>query len=148
MRVPEQDVIALAQGPSKACFEVFRFQEGRLYDRESFLLSDIGDDKTARAEFLTQYYSMRDRIPPRISLDGPVASMELIARWLSEKAGRKVTLSLPQRGEQKDLLEMCRSTRGGAGGAVHGPHRQGGRCARRAEPSAWPAEAAGIYRGL
>ena len=35
--------------------------------------------------------------------------MELIARWLSEKAGRKVTLSLPQRGEQKDLLEMCRS---------------------------------------
>lgn len=109
VRVPEQDVIALAQGPSKACFEVFRFQEGRLYDRESFLLSDIGDDKTARAEFLTQYYSMRDRIPPRISLDGPAASMELIARWLSEKAGRKVTLSLPQRGEQKDLLEMCRS---------------------------------------
>ena len=109
VRVPEQDVIALAQGPSKACFEVFRFQEGRLYDRESFLLSDIGDDKTARAEFLTQYYSMRDRIPPRISLDGPAASMELISRWLSEKAGRKVTLSLPQRGEQKDLLEMCRS---------------------------------------
>ena len=109
VRVPEQDVIALAQGPSSACFEVFRFQQGRLCDRESFLLSDIGDPKAARAEFLERYYTMRDRIPPRISLDGPAASMELIARWLSEKAGRKVTISLPQRGEQKDLLEMCRS---------------------------------------
>lgn len=108
-RVQEQDVIALAQGPSNACFEVFRFQQGRLCDRESFLLSDIGEPKTARAEFLERYYSMRDRIPPRISLDGPAASMELIARWLSEKAGRKVTLSLPQRGEQKEILEMCRS---------------------------------------
>ena len=102
-RVQEQDVIALAQGPSNACFEVFRFQQGRLCDRESFLLSDIGEPKTARAEFLERYYSMRDRIPPRISLDGPAASMELIARWLSEKAGRKVTLSIPQRGEQKEI---------------------------------------------
>ena len=109
MRVPEQDVIALAQGTLNACFEVFRFQEGRLCDRESFLLSDIGDPKAARAEFLERYYSMRDRVPPRISLDGPAASMELLARWLSEKAGRKVTISLPQRGEQKELLEMCRS---------------------------------------
>ena len=144
VRVPEQDVIALAQGPSKACFEVFRFQEGRLCDRESFLLSDIGDDKTARAEFLTQYYSMRDRIPPRISLDGPAASMELIARWLSEKAGRKVTLSLPQRGEQKDLLEMCRSN---AAEQVAQSTGRTGR-ARRAEPPARVAEAAGLHRGL
>ena len=108
-RVREQDVIALAQGPANACFEVFRFRQGRLCDRETFLLGEIGEPKAARAEFLERYYSMREDVPPRVCLDGPAASMELLAAWLSEKAGRKVSLSLPQKGEQKEILEMCRS---------------------------------------
>ncbi len=107
--VPEQDVIALAQSGSAGCFFVFRFQDGRLCDQESFLPGDCGEAQTARMEFLQQYYGIRDRVPPRITLDGPAADMELLGEWLSQKAGRKVTITVPQKGQQAQLVEMCRN---------------------------------------
>lgn len=106
---PEQDIIALAQGPNAACFEVFRFQNSRLCDRETFLLGEAGEANAARGEFLERYYSIRDRVPPRICLDGHIVGEELLSQWLSEKAGRKVTLNVPQRGEQAKLVAMCRA---------------------------------------
>lgn len=106
-RVKEQDVIALAQGVESSCFEVFRFSGGRLCDREDFLLGDTGDPAAARAEFLQQYYTLRGNIPPQITLDGEAEGSELLARWLSGKAGRKVNISVPQRGEQAQLVRMC-----------------------------------------
>lgn len=108
-RVPEQDVIALAQGAQTSCFEVFRFLNGRLCDRETFLMGETGNPKAARGEFIERYYSMRDRIPPRICLDGAAEGSELLGDWLSQKAGRKVVLSVPQKGEQAKLVEMCRN---------------------------------------
>lgn len=106
-RVREQDIIALAQGPQGACFEVFRFSDGRLYDREDFLLGDVGNPKDARMEFLQQYYNMR-QVPPQVTLDAPAASADTLAQWLSEKAGRRVKLTVPQRGDQAQLVQMCR----------------------------------------
>lgn len=107
--VPEQDVIALAQGPSAACFQVFRFQDGRLCDRESFPMGPVGAAESARREFLERYYLMRDRVPPRVTLDGPAESQDLLEQWLSQKAGRAVHLTVPQKGEQARLAEMVRS---------------------------------------
>ncbi|MGX8709196.1 MAG: excinuclease ABC subunit UvrC [bacterium] len=108
-RVPEQDVIALAQGAETSCFEVFRFLNGRLCDRETFLMGETGNPKIARGEFIERYYTMRDRIPPRVCLDGPAENTELLGEWLTQKAGRKVTVTVPQKGEQARLVEMCRN---------------------------------------
>mgnify|MGYP000882014786 CR=1 FL=1 len=108
-KVPEQDVIALAQGGGRTCFEVFRFENGRLTDRENFFTGEAGNAKAARGEFLERYYSMRNRVPPRVTLDGPAEGAELLSEWLTGKAGRKVTISVPQKGEQAQLAEMCRS---------------------------------------
>ena len=108
-RIPEQDVIGLAQGSGMACFEVFRFTGGRLTDREHFLLEPQEDTAAARQEFIQQYYSMRERVPPRITLDGETEDGELLEQWLSDKAGRRVHILQPQIGEQARLLEMCRS---------------------------------------
>lgn len=109
LKVPEQDIIALAQGAEKNCFEVFRFMNGRLCDRETYLMGEIGEAEAARSEFIERYYSMRDRIPPRVTLDGPATDTALLSEWLSQKAGRKVAVSIPQKGEQAHLVEMCRS---------------------------------------
>ena len=54
-KIEEQDVIALAQGKgggADGCIEVFRFQEGRLYDRESFIIS-----ATPKVSFSEQHHS-------------------------------------------------------------------------------------------
>ncbi len=108
-RVKEQDVIALAQGNHCACFEIFRFTEGRLVDRDSYLLGEVGSAPAARQEFLQQYYSSGNRIPPVITLDGPAEQPELLSQWLSSLAGRRVKLTVPQRGEQHELVQLCRS---------------------------------------
>ena len=108
-RVPEQDVLALVLGNDKVSVQVFRFVGGRLYDRESFILNAESEPEQIRSEFLTQYYAIRDKIPPVVTLDGPVNDGDVIAEWLSQKAGRKVKLHIPQKGDQKQLIEMCRT---------------------------------------
>ena len=108
-RIEVQDVIALAQGSGYACFEVFRFTGGQLTDREHFLLDEQEDTAAARRVFLQQYYTLRDRVPPQVTIDGNVEDCELVEQWLTEKAGRRVRLVQPQIGEQAHLVEMCRS---------------------------------------
>ncbi len=107
-RVEEQDVFALAQGETHTAFEVFRFTGNKLRDRESFLTEGCQEDAEARSEFLRQYYAIRDRVPPLVVLDGEVDDQDLLIRWLSEKRGRPVKVLVPQRGEQRQLVEMCR----------------------------------------
>ncbi len=107
--VAEQDVFALSQTADKACLAVLRFFGGRLVDTEHFITESPDDPAQARYEFLMRYYSMRDRIPPRILIDSLPADSELLSQWLSEKLGKKVSLVVPQKGGQLKLLEMCRS---------------------------------------
>lgn len=107
--VAEQDVFALAQSQDKACLAVLRFFAGRLCDTEHFIIDVPEDDAVARYELIMGYYSMRERIPPRILIDSLPQDSELISQWLSEKLGKKVSFVVPQRGGQLKLLEMCRS---------------------------------------
>ncbi len=107
-RVEEQDVFALAQGDTHTAFEVFRFTGNKLSDRESFLTEGLEPDAEARSEFLRQYYAIRDRVPPLIVLDGEIEDEELLTRWLSERRGKSVKLLVPQRGDQAQLVQMCR----------------------------------------
>lgn len=108
-KVREQDVIALFADGTDGCFQVFRFSNGMLYDRETFLIKDIGDESTAFSEFILQYYAMRDRIPPCLTTDREVEDSENIEHWLSDKAGRKVVIFAPQRGEKMQLVTMCKN---------------------------------------
>ncbi|WP_099203733.1 excinuclease ABC subunit UvrC [Scatolibacter rhodanostii] len=105
----EQDVIAMAQGPRHTAFEVFRFTNHRLSDRESFVTEGCEDNAESRSEFIRQYYAMRDEIPSLLLMDGEVADEELVIRWLAEKRGKAVKIHVPQRGEQLQLVEMCRN---------------------------------------
>ena len=107
-KVEEQDVFALAQGETHTAFEVFRFTGNKLSDRESFLTEGLEPDPEARSEFLRQYYAIRDRVPPLIVLDGEIEDEELLTRWLSERRGKSVMLLIPQRGDQAQLVQMCR----------------------------------------
>ena len=106
--VLDEDVIASFENDGKTCFQVFRFEGGRLFDRESFIF-DSGDAESDTEEFIIGYYTMRPDIPKNIALHSGFEGIEDVGRWLSEKRGSKVTLSVPQRGEQAQLAAMCRS---------------------------------------
>ena len=106
--VEEQDVFATADIDGSVCLAVLRFSNGRLFDSEHFFFDDPGDKESMRSDFITSYYSMRDNIPKRVTLDGEVAERELLEQWLSEKKGKKVTVFVPARGEQLEIVNMCR----------------------------------------
>lgn len=107
-KVLDEDVIASFTDDGKICFQVFRFEGGRLFDRESFIF-DSGDSESEYEEFLLSYYTIRNDVPKNIALDKDFDSLEPIAQWLSEKRGNKVNVTVPQRGEQAQLVSMCRS---------------------------------------
>lgn len=106
--VEEQDVFATADIDGSVCLAVLRFSNGRLFDSEHFFFDGPGDKEGMRSDFITSYYSMRDNIPKRVTVDGEVADRELLEQWLSEKKGKKVTVFVPARGEQLEIVNMCR----------------------------------------
>lgn len=107
-KVLDEDVIASFTDDGKVCFQVFRFEGGRLFDRESFIF-DSGDSESEYEEFLLGYYTIRNDVPKNIALDRNFDGIDAIAQWLSEKRGNKVNVTVPQRGEQAQLVSMCRS---------------------------------------
>lgn len=107
-KIKEQDVIGIASSGDKAVVAVLKFQENRLFDREDFVFTDVDSLEELRGDFVRQYYDNRDRIPPQITLDGVAEDMELHSALLSEKTDRKVLIHIPQRGEQLQLVEMCK----------------------------------------
>ncbi|MBE6794006.1 MAG: excinuclease ABC subunit UvrC [Ruminococcaceae bacterium] len=107
-KVKNQDVIALFSDGCKACFEVFRFDEGKLKYREDYFVDPPDEDAKARAEFIMSFYSTKTDIPRFVTVDGDVEDQELIERYLSEKKGKRVYIAIPQRGQQKSLVDMTR----------------------------------------
>lgn len=106
--IPEQDIIALANGIKESCFEVFRFKSGRLADDEHFMLDRVENPNQARAEFIARYYTMREDVPSRVVLDGECDDAALLNEWLTNKRGKKSEISVPKKGRQLELVEMCR----------------------------------------
>lgn len=108
-KVENQDVIALAGDGCSTDFEVFIIRDGRLCDRESFLLDFEEDEKASRAEFIKRYYSPAKMPPPRITLDGEIEDKELLERYLSGIANRKISITVPKKGEQAALATMVKN---------------------------------------
>ena len=107
-KVLDEDVIASFSDGHKTCFQVFRFEGGRLFDRESFVF-DSGDSEGETEEFILRYYTIRGDVPKNIAIDKEFDSLTAMQDWLSEKRGSKVYITVPQRGEQAQLMAMCRS---------------------------------------
>lgn len=103
----EQDVIAFAQNMNHAAVAVLKFRNYRLSDKDDYVFPDVYDLPTVRQEFLNQYYLQNSDIPPRILIDEPFDGDALLAEYLSEKLGRKVSILVPQRGDSKKMVEMA-----------------------------------------
>ena len=104
-----QDVFASAVINGVACIAVLVFRNSKLSDKKHFIIDAFTDKNDLYSQFISQYYSDTNNIPPRILLDYDFDSRTIIEQWLCEKAGKRVEILLPQRGEQKNLVNMCRN---------------------------------------
>ncbi len=103
--VEEADVFAIHQEGGYSCVEVFFFRTGQNWgNRAYFPRADKAmPPEEVLGSFLAQFYD--DKPPPKlILLSHHVDDQELLAEALGVKAGRKVEVSAPQRGEKKDLV--------------------------------------------
>ncbi|MDE6660042.1 MAG: excinuclease ABC subunit UvrC [Eubacterium sp.] len=107
INVPEEDVFAFVNGKKKACFEVIRFQNGKLTDTEYWLIDTVDNIPAARFELIERYYAMRDRIPSRIAVDGEIEDEELLLQFLESKREKKIEFIHPQKGEHLSIVKMC-----------------------------------------
>ena len=102
-----QDVFASAFINDIACIAVLVFRNSRLTDKKHYIIDAFTDKNDLYSQFLQQYYLDNTDIPPRILLDTDIDSRDLLEHWLGEKAGKRVEILLPKRGEQKNLVNMC-----------------------------------------
>jgi excinuclease ABC subunit C len=104
--VAEADVIALHLEGGQACVQVFFIRANQSWgNRDFYPRTGSGAEESEILEaFVTQFYDDKD--PPRlILLSHPVENEDLVSAALAERAGRKVELAVPQRGEKAELVE-------------------------------------------
>lgn len=106
----DMDMISFAREEGIVCVQVFFMRNGKIVDREHFILEDDfhESDERVMASFMKQFYLDITYIPKLILVDYEVEEKELIEKMLSQKKESKVVIRKPQRGDKVDLMEMVR----------------------------------------
>jgi excinuclease ABC subunit C len=105
--IDEADVFAIAQDGGMTCIEVFFFRTGQNWGNHAYFPKADASIPAAEVlgSFLAQFYDGKP-IPKQILLSQPVEEQELLAQAFSEHAGRKIEISVPQRGEKKSIIDQ------------------------------------------
>jgi excinuclease ABC subunit C len=104
--VEEADVFAIHHEGGISCIQVFFFRTGQNWGNRAYFPK--ADPQLTGAEvlnaFLAQFYDDKP-CPRQIFLSETVEEMDLLSQALTESSGHKVAISVPQRGEKKDLVD-------------------------------------------
>jgi excinuclease ABC subunit C len=103
----DRDAFGVKSGSSGAVVVIFQVRRGRVVDR-----CELTTEPAEGAELLTaavqQFYAEREP-PPEVHLpeDLEAEDRETIEAWLSERAGRRVRIQVPRRGDKRGLLALA-----------------------------------------
>lgn len=104
--VKEADIFAAHQDAGQTCIQVFFFRSGNNWgNRAYFPRADkaLPADEVLEA-FIAQFYD--DKPPPKqVLLSHEIKGRRLLAEALELKAGHKITVTTPQRGEKRELVD-------------------------------------------
>nr|WP_246717239.1 excinuclease ABC subunit UvrC [Oricola nitratireducens] len=104
--VDEADIFAIQQQGGMTCIQVFFFRTGQNWgNRAYFPKADTAlEADEVLGAFISQFYDNKP-VPKLVLTSETVAEADLLAAALSLKAGRKVAVAKPQRGERRDLMD-------------------------------------------
>jgi excinuclease ABC subunit C len=106
----DQDLFGLARADGQGSVRVFSVREGRLSGSENFDLVGLDKDQTDADilnAFVSQYYVNATHIPKEVFVPAALPDRELIEQWLTERRGSNVSVRVPQRGKQRELLQQA-----------------------------------------
>jgi excinuclease ABC subunit C len=105
----DADIFALAAQGGAMCIQAFFIRGGNNWGHRSFFPAHTSDvpEEEVLASFLTQFY---EEVPPPkcILLDRPLAEAALLAQAFGERAERKVTIRVPQRGDHVKMIRQAK----------------------------------------
>ncbi len=102
------DFLGLTQAGNYAMVQLFQMRRGRVVGRDKRFLTNADDATPAEIleRFMADYYAQAMRLPPLILIPNEV-DMDIWQTFLSERAGKRVELRLPQRGDKLELMAMA-----------------------------------------
>ena len=106
----DTDVWGVYPGQVRCGSAVLHIEDGNLLGREVEVFSAAADQEEADilSAVLSQYYLGRQALPREILVPCEPEDMDTFAALLTGRAGHRVTLRVPQRGERAELLRMAR----------------------------------------
>lgn len=113
----DHDVIALARDKNEACVQILFIRNGKLVGSDARMLggADGEPDSEVLAQFITQFYTEAAEIPTELILPNEVEEARIIEQWLKDKrSGSKVSITVPKRGNKRDLVKMAEENAGEA----------------------------------
>nr|WP_241771101.1 excinuclease ABC subunit UvrC [Acidisphaera rubrifaciens] len=104
--VADADVVAGWQAAGQTCVQVFFIRGGRNNGNRAFFPTHGRTEElpAVLGAFIAQFYDDKPP-PPLVLLSQPLAEQALVAEALSLKAGRRVEVAVPQRGEKRAVVE-------------------------------------------
>lgn len=107
--VGDADVFAMAEKEGQIGIQAFFIRGGQNWGHRAFFpahVADVPEDEVF-SQFLMQFY---EEVPParNVLVDRDLAEAELLAEAMSERAGYKVALSVPQRSARRRLIEQAK----------------------------------------
>jgi len=106
----EQDVIALARDNGETVVQILFIRNGKLIGSDSRLLegTEGESDEEVLSEFIKRFYDRAAEVPTEVVLPQNIEEARIIERWLRDKrSGQRVTITVPQRGDKRKLLEVA-----------------------------------------
>ncbi|HEY6137769.1 MAG TPA: excinuclease ABC subunit UvrC [Thermoanaerobaculia bacterium] len=105
----DADVWGLYEEGGDVAVQLFVIRDGNVVDRRELFWEKVADYQPGYflSEVLQRYYQDNLFIPREILLPFDVEDEELLAEWLTQQAGRKVHLRVPQRGKGVDRVELA-----------------------------------------
>ena len=104
----DQDVIGLSRSGKEAGIVILFVRSGYMVGSRNYSIHCEWQNASEPLEaFLKQYYRDKGFIPSEIILSDAIDDKRLISEWLTGMAGKKVSISVPSRGDKKKLVNMA-----------------------------------------
>ncbi len=106
----DRDVISVAyEGNDSAC-SIFNIRSGKLVGKKQLRLNLKGGEELPEIynSIVKFYYGEHTEIPKEILFETEPIDSDLLKQWLNLRAEKKVKFVIPQRGELRSLVNMCK----------------------------------------
>jgi excinuclease ABC subunit C len=107
-KMQDQDVIGLMEEDGRFQVVLLFVRKGYLVGSRDYLFRNKGVSSSEIMEaFLKQYYAQESFIPKYILISEPIEDLPPLKDWISDLAGRKVSIHHPVKGEKLRLVKMA-----------------------------------------